>query len=305
MKLTRYVSTKIADLPRRNLWVVIMCMTQLAACQTSQQRPLEYLPAGENDYRRAESVENHVLVIQTCLRSKRIDVKTLDVQLPNDQIPLTVCQDRQSRGLPCPANWEKSDPAGSLLPNSTLAVPVWVSSGSPQDIVGKWISTGNVIHGKVNSAGSAGSYLKTKTTENQPVFEYDMEDPKSLFAWSVSLNVVRNGAAKHATFWFRPPKDVHLNEFTKWRSADVEEPEGMSMSYSVAMANNANFPQEAVGSDSPFVRFGLFTRRNYKDGNRLYQHSSRHAYLNAVKVFDRSGDKVQVLYFGKNEVPPC
>ena len=284
---------------------MVLGMAPLAACQTWQQRPLEYLPDRVEDYQRSDFVENQVLVIQTCLRNRRIDVKTLKVQLPNDRAPQTLCQERQSRGLPCPANWERDDPVDSLPRNSTLVVPVWVSSGEPQDIVGNWIPTFDVKRGKVNSTGSALSYLKTKTTTYQPVFEHVVNDPQRLFAWEVSLDVVRNAAAKRASFWFQPPKDIRLNEFTDWRLADVEEPDHRGASYGIAMANGAHFPHGAVGPDSPFVRYGLFTYRKYKDGNRLYQLSAKHAHYEAMKVFDRGNGKFQVLNFGASEVPPC
>lgn len=302
MKIVKNINTGVGNLPFGYLWVLTVCIISLTACQTPQQ----YLASMTESYKRAEFVEERVLVIQTCLKDKKIEIQTLDMKLPSNETPLTVCQERQLRGLPCPRDWETNDPSDFPTAVFMHKFPVWVASGRQQDIDKRWILAGNVNRNPyTNSAGGSIDYLKTKSTENQPVFESYEHDVKSLFARSVTLNVFRDNVAKNVTFWFQPPKNIAINKFTAWHSADVEELDIRKTSYGISMARNAKFPQGEVGSGSPYVRFGLFTYRNYEDSKRWYKHVYKYAQIKATKTYDSEINKVQVLYFGEDEVPPC
>lgn len=302
MKILKNINTDVGNAPCGYLWFLTICIISLTACQT----PQKYLASTTENYKSADFVEDHVLVIQTCLKDKKINIQTLDMKLPTNETPLTVCQERQLRGLPCPRDWEANDPSDFPTAVFLHKFPVWVASGSQQDIDKFWIPTGDVNRSPyVNSAGAGHDYLKTKSTENQPIFESYKHDVKSLFARSVTLNVFRENVTKNITFWFQPPKNITINKFTAWHSADFEELDFRKTSYGISMALNGKFPQGEVGSDSPYVRFGLFTYRNYEDSKRWYKHVSKYTQIKATKIYDSEINKVQALYFGDDEVPPC
>lgn len=289
---------------------VSVVIALLFGCRTPPQaNPLAYIPADVVDYKQSDFVENQVLVVQTCLPDKRIPTGRFDVRMPDAPAPLTVCQRRQSLGQPCPSGWQSSEPldTGGLV-GASISVRVWTSSDDAQNILRRWIPTGDVRRSQyVNSAGGSHSYLRDTTTIGQPVFDYSYtSNARDLFAWSVTREVDRNGKLRSATFWFKPPAGLRLNEFSPWRTADVEEPgEKTGWSYAGAMANNADFPASTPGPGSPSVRFGLFTYRRHEDGNRRYDYVSKHSYLRAKDLSQKEVDTFQILRTDATTIPAC
>ena len=295
----------------RIVGVLAVCAVLLSACQTRQPfSPFAHLPDDVKDFKQAQFIENRVLVVQTCLPDKKIDVRTLAVEMPDEPMPLTVCKRRAALGQPCPDGWSKSEPedAGTKF-NAVRSVRVWRASGASSDIVRRFLAVGDVKRDPiVNSAGSSHTLLVGTTTAAQPVFEYSFEsEAKTVFAWRVTSESLRNGLLQPVNYWFQPPANLRLNEYSDWRPADTEEPSsGAGRSYSVAMANNAAFPKGGAGPGSPYVRFGLMTYRQYQDAQRLWRYEFRHAYLEAAKhLVGDQRERVQVLRSDGTPIPPC
>lgn len=289
-----------------NSYALIATLFLLIGCQSLpkvQPNPLAHLPENVKDAELAEFVENHILVVQTCLPDKKINLGTQDVEIDN-LLPLTVCQSRQSLGRSCPKNWLSSEPSDTKLPfEDVRKVRIWSASDDPQNIEERWIPSGTVIRSPiVNSAGSFVSYLRDTTALNQPVFEYTVDEPRYLFAWSVSVQ--RDYGKKKTTFWYQPPQNLQLNKFSPWSRADSEEsPQNLQ---SVKMANNSDFLKNQLKADSPLVRFGLFTTRQYSDSLRLYNHVYKQAQPQVkVKGGYKSNEVFQVLRMGSSEIPAC
>lgn len=285
-----------------------ICGVLLIGCQTPRQpNPLAYIPQDVSDFKQSEFVDNRVLVIQTCLADRRIRTQTLDVSTHVESLPLTVCQRRQNLGQPCPSGWQSNEPKDTSL-DATQSIRVWSATGDALDIAKRWIPTGHVFRSpNVNSAGGSHSYLRDTTVVGQPVFESEISSSaRELFAWEIRREVMRNGTLRFASFWFIPPAGLQLNEFSPWRTADVEEPEkSTGWSFSVAMANNADFPKSAAGPDSPRVRFGLFTYRRYNDADRLYLHLFKNSYNQAKAMTSKSADGFQILRNNVFQIPAC
>lgn len=281
----------------------------LVGCQTSpkiQPNPLAHLPENLKDFKLADFVENRILVVQTCFRDKKINVRTQEVQMPEEALPLTVCQRRQTLGQPCPKNWQSSEPldaAMSFMPIKT--VRIWSATGAQNDLAVRWISTGSVMRFPfTNSAGGGGSSLRDVTTEKQPVFEDTVSDPKYLFAWDVETRFIRETEKRNLKFWFLPPTFLRLNEFTQWKSADSGDDKDRDQGY--RMANNGDFPKIDVTEGSPFVRFGLFTYRQYNDSVRIYDYVYKRAQpIIKLKEGYKDNNEFQILRTGSAEIPAC
>lgn len=289
--------------------LVITCSVFLPACQTPRQAlPLAYLPTYIDDFKNPMFVENRTLVVQTCLAEKKIGFREQAIAMPAGPMPPTLCKYRESVGQPCPDRWAASEPSDALSPYSAVrTVRVWEPTGANTDLPTRFIPVRHVHRGVVNSAGSSHAYLTDLTTSNQPIFEYVYEsNPESLFAWSTVATVNRDGVRQPIYFWFTPPKGLRLNEFSNWQVADAEEKVGTNRSAAIAMANNADFPKSTTGPGSPLVRFGLFTKREYYDSQRLYRYEFRPAQLEVAKnLADNQRETVQILRTTKKAIPSC
>lgn len=287
-----------------------LAIALLFGCRTPPQpNPLAYLRLDVRDYKQSDFVENQVLVVQTCLPDRRIQTRSLDVRMPNTPAPMTVCQRRQSLGQPCPNGWQSSEPpdADAQVGPSTT-VKIWTATGGALDIFNRGIPTGHVMRSLyVNSAGGSLSYLRDTTTIGQPIFDYSfISEARDLFAWSVTREVDRNGKLRFATFWFKPPAGLRINEFSPWRAADVEEPEkSTGWSYAGAMANNTDFPASTPGPGSPSVRFGLFTYRRHEDSERLYNHIFKNSYQSVQGFSQKEASSFQILRTNAASIPAC
>lgn len=289
--------------------LVITCSVFLIACQTPRQAlPLAYLPTYIDDFKNPKFVENRTLVVQACLADKKIEFREQAIAMPAGPMPLTLCKYRESIGQPCPDGWTATEPSDASTPFAAArTVRVWEATGSALDLSTSFVAVRDVHRGAVNSAGSSHAYLRDITTKGQPVFEYAYEShPESLFAWSIPLRINRDGMLQPISFWFKPPGDLRLNEFSQWQLADVEEKLGSNRSAAIAMANNADFPKGTIGPGSPLVRFGLFTKREYYDSQRLYRYEFRPAQLEVAKnLSGNQRETVQILRTTKKSIPSC
>lgn len=251
------------------------------------------------------------LAVQVCLPDKTAFFDELNVDVTNmpENVPF---QKLAQMFRDAYANRKYTNPYSST---STVreyqTIRQWRTPTSNVDFPKRWIPLRTVKNVKgIMSYGGGAEYLQNSTESNQAIFSaYTSERPDDVVAISVALLMYRNGKEEWVDYWFRPPKKINPNGYTKWIMPLSEEGQNERAAEPRTwwlLVHGEEMPVYKVSENAPRIRYTLLSKEQYgtlnQEGRRAMSLVNLQYLTNGIPI---DNERVHFVPAKQASIPPC
>lgn len=187
-------------------------------------------------------------------------------------------------------------------------IRLWRKPVNPDDYSRYWIGSSNATNVKgIVSAGSGSEYLTDSSEKNQPVFLANFyQRPEDIIAVSVMPPKDEHGELRE--YWFKLPKEISKDKYTKWISPVSEESMNQRSATTPTfwlLTHGRDMPIYEVKENAPKIRYILMNLGEYDKYREYGRRAINSAKLQYMKNNPSSNEDLHYVPAKRESIPPC